>query len=308
MDITKIRIELLAVQHVQDLCGLYFDVFKKRVEPNYFISKYQLNDSEQLQFSSVAYDDYKLIGMYGCSSLSFEDSDTPSDHMKLGCVCDFILREKYRGTGLFDQLYSKTLEFAKLHLDGMIGFQSEQTYKVCQRHDWKDMRFFNRYHLRISGSIKSKVVNTISSKKVLRDIETLKAQFGDEFDISALNGKRERITAVYDERFLRSKELQDHIYLNMHGVHCVLKCSHHSSIGYLQLSEKYDLQAFLDSLRSTLNSLNEIVFHVQTDSAEDIALSEFLPKFNSFKTSGLIWNKNHLVDRLHMNFIEMDIF
>ncbi len=308
MDTTKIKIERLAVQHVQDLCGLYFEVFKKRVEPSYFISKYQLNDPEQLQFSSIAYDDDTLIGMYGCTSLSFEDNDNPAEHIRLGCVCDFILREKYRGTGLFDQLYFNTLEFAKLHLDGMIGFQSEQTYKVCQRHDWKDMRFFNRYHLRISGSIKSKVVNTISRNKVHKEIETLKSQFGDQFDINTLNRKRERITAVYDERFLRSKELRDHIYLKMHGVHCVLKCSHHSSIGYIQLSEKYDLQAFLDALRSTLNSLNEIVFHVQSDSAEDIALSEFLQKFDSFKTSGLIWNKNHLMDRLHMNFIEMDIY
>ncbi len=312
MDATNIDLEYLTMRHTDDLCVLYRKVFGKTVDQHYFELKYGLKDEERIQSSTVAYIDEQIIGFYGCISVEFCDK-TRKTVVSAGSVCDFILLEEFRGTGIFDRLYRHTLERCEEEqMEYVFGFQSEQTWRLSARYGWKDTPGFSSFQLSFRHHTMSLVQQKLrGTDKMRQRVEQALGPFLIHSDLDTFNRLNDRFTMRYDASFLQEKSFCPHYLIEVEGVTMWMKYERTLVAGFIRFSDHFNAETFVQTLKNVLTptGISDLTIHVWTGSPEYEILCSFLEASPSLRVSYLRLSENAgPFEELALNFMDADFF
>lgn len=313
MDLTKLHLVYFANVHTPDLCDLYLKVFNKKVKPNYFTSKYGLNDDHHRQCSTVAMMGDDVVGFFGCIGQEYLDHRRRTV-VSLGYVCDFILLEPYRGKGVFELLYKHTLDRAvDEQYEIMFGLQSDQTYKFCQRMGWEDGRSFDRFQVVFRKERAAKIRAKLAGpEKMLERVTKALQPYKLEVEMDQFNLFQDAFSRKYDPSFFFEKGASDQrFFVLIEQAVMWLKYDGRLVAGMIRFLDDFDAEKFQASLQKILRptGIHDLTFHVQRSTNEHLSLSAFLEAKNSFKVSFTrTYEDGCHVNELALNYMDVDIF
>lgn len=304
---TDFKIEPLSIEHLEGLVHLYEAVFDKVEHGDYFRIKYGVGIVNQ--YSLVLLKEKKVVGFVGIIPQVFSKGD---DELKMAYFGDFILLKEFRGQGIFDKLIEFSHE--KLINDDyayLYAFQSEQTFKVCQKANWIPEKQLVRFQLNVlpkpiggivsklglSNSVKGKLVKNLLSYEI--DSAHGLERSGDYWSI------------LPNKEFLAMKGFGSRHFVEIEGCKMWLKFDYRISVGFVTIGSQSDLSKMFATLKSIArkSGVFEIVFHFIPDSVEAKAFAKCLDQKDSFKLSYLpLKAELPRFSDIHLDFMNGDMF
>lgn len=307
---SNIELSFLGMQDLPGLCNLYLEVFTKVVDEDYFIFKYGLNLENVEVYSVVAKVENEVIGFFGGIEQSFTSNNQEVKMLSCG---DYILKKELRGKSVFDQLYEKSLEKARLEqLDFVYAFQSVQTYKVAKKWGWKDEIGISRFHIKAFPFSTSKLGKVFGlSNWRIHKLEKELARYYTDINVNDLTGKSDFYEHHYDNNFFEMKMFAKHYWIEIEGCVLWLKYDFVLTVGFAYFKDNSNLNKLIRQLKSIARKalIHEVVFHLQENSSEAQVLSKFGTLKDSFKVNSLQLNESSFpFSKVKLNFMDMDIF
>ena len=309
MGSTELTFELLNKEHAEELVRMYKTIFNKIVTADYFIVKYGLHLPDVEQRSIVALLDQEVVGFFGVLPQVFCRKD---EELNVLYACDFFLHEKYRGKGVFKNLYSSILEAAKKDSFAFLyAYHSEQTFKVCEKFGWDQELGFSRFHVKAASQLRSKIARQLFRDKWRESrLKNELEPYRIETDLS-VNGEIDKWKLKYDSSFFSMKKFWPRHFIKIGGCTLWLKFDYRITVGYLHLDDQSDVQAMIDKLERIARRclIHEIVFHIRTNSAVSIQMKNYVHENPSFKVSALPLMENiSSFSDFQLCFVDGDLF
>jgi hypothetical protein len=313
MDTTKLRFAYLNHHFSADLCELYRKVFRKDVNPGYFSYKYNLMHHDRLQCSTVALYDEEIVGFFGCMMQDYKDH-TRKITVNLVSVCDFMLLEPFRGKQVFDMLYQHSLErIQEEQFECMFGFQSDQTFKFCQRMGWEEGRSFDRFVLPINeGNLMKIRAKLRGEDKMFDRVEAALKPYVINVNMDQFNRFSDCFSRVYDEAFMKEKSDHDLRFLVRIGEAVLwVKYKRELVAGMIRFLDDFDMEKFREEIVRILKptGISTLTFHFQRQTREHQLFSHYFEPLKSFKISYIrTYEDGCHIDELALNYMDLDIY
>lgn len=307
MEGTNIKYELLNHSHLKSLCETHRSIFRSTVSTDFFRVKYGLDAQNVTIYSFVAIEDDQVVGFIGGIEQSYSRNE---DQIRIVQTGDYMLLAKFRGTGLFDELYKYLLERCKVFkIDVLMAFNSMQTYKVGKRWEWVDIRDFSRFHVPVASKYRAKLIKLLHLTKLrerrfLNVIEPFLISMDDGFIFSG-----NKYCCEYNEDLIKMKSNYNKVCLRIENCVMIIKYAHVLTVAYLQLNDQSDLKKACIVLRKIALStgFSDCIFHVDSSSLEAEQLRSLFDEKESFKLSGNKLNHSIEISKVQFNLFEMDI-
>ena len=287
MENIEANYSILKSEHLGGLVRLYKTIFGKRVQESYFEIKYGLLLPNQIQFSTVILNGEEVIGFMGALPQQFKEGNKSIQTLHLG---DFFLDKEYRGYDFFNKAYLHSLSIANTNkVDYLYAFQSDQTFKICERLGWHEEIGFKRFHIKALPSFFASFSSKLGlEKQSRRRLEKYIKPFIIEMNPSVFDLGKEW-SMHCSEEFIKMKEYQPYYLIQIGGVTIWMKYEYRLSIGFMHMDETVDVKSMINTLQRIARKclIAEVVIHLHPNSKEATILSESLEPFDSFQVSSL---------------------
>lgn len=309
MESIDMKFEILNSAHLASLVKLYDQIFKKKVQSEYFTIKYGLEIENRKQLPIAAFEGDRMIGFFGGFVQRFTVQDKK---VNIAYACDFFLEEEFRGKRIFDHIYNRFLENCReADIDFIYAFQSEQTYKFCKRQGWLDQPDLRRIQISLFPKpLKSVLERIFGSNWSLKVLSNKLKPFEIDLDAELLNnGEDGRM--VYDLDFIKMKGFNRKYFIEIEGVKYWLKYDYRITIGWMSAPSEERLKRSLNILKSIARSsgIHEIIFHYVEGDQSFEELKKISSELPSFKMSYMpIGNPEISFQELQFSFIDGDLF
>ncbi|MCR9171360.1 MAG: GNAT family N-acetyltransferase [bacterium] len=279
----SIDLALLEEKHVDDLVRLYAEIFGKKVTRSFFIQKYGLHLPSDKQMSVVGLYEGKVVGFFGAIRQHYQHENT---RYSLIHICDYYLEKRFRGKGVFDELYLEVVRRAKEEkVAYLYAYTSEQTAKFSLKHRLDEAPAFLRFEVQLFPKwIKSGLVRTMGEEWSLRRLEKRLKKYEVPITPEILMSHGSS-NMIYDDDFLEMKKNAPRFFVKIAGCLLWLKLDYRLTIGWIKKEEGADFQQALNTLKSAARSsgVHHLVIHATPKSANDLELHSYLEAKPSFR-------------------------
>lgn len=305
------RFERLSEAHFPALAVLFREVFGFRAPPTYFQQKYDTTYLGVSHVCFVACLNEKAVAFHGCLPLGF--SFLGKKYLAAQ-TCDYLTLEAHRGKGLNKTLGEKS--YALMKSEG-IGFlctlNSDVTFAVHSTLGWLDPEVMHRYHFATGAPPLAKVARRIRQfdpayqawvHRVFKRYRLPEAWFPNPLAEAGW------LCADYTPAYFGYKKFTPNFIVALDGVPLWIKVDGVLQIGAMGAFSPKKFPAILTKLRALgrLAGVGELLFQTAPGTPLDAALSQLTPPLPSWRVGYFDLGAGLPVEKLKLNFAELDTF
>jgi hypothetical protein len=308
---TSYHIERLSTENIHLLAPLYFQVFKKKVHPAFFIKKYSTGNWGVEHIGFIAFTKENLpaafYGVIPCTLL------IESLEVLAAQSADTMTHENHRNRGLFIQLALKTYELARENnIKFIFGFPNQNSYPGLVKLNWQ----FSRERLKL---FKMKASRFPFAKIFLR-IEALSIMYkkaakrflSNENVKETIFSLKDSNCVKHDQLFMEYKAYSETVYTRFDaGIDLWIKIDGTLKIGFVNFHKNIDGFEFIKTITrlATFLGCSEVSFITHKNSSLYNALHTIIQPVDSLPIGFYnLTNEMYQFDKIGFEYCDIDIF